>query len=215
MDENIDPEVIEREAVELGEKRKERLASDPEAVRKILAGSVDVEDFVTVYPSKALNKKFAEFQAELERFRDKAAQGSREGAKDYEARIKGLRAELDEAEKRGDQLRADLEASAITFHLIGIPKRAVKKIRAEVRAKYPLPPAGTPDDPEVAEMRDDEYQNRLIVAHLAQTGGFTMDEVESWRDTWSNREFGKLWASVLKLSIADDYLNGSIDPDFS
>ena len=215
MDENIDPEVIEREAVELGEKRKERLASDPEAVRKILAGSVDVEDFVTVYPSKALNKKFAEFQAELERFRDKAAQGSHEGAKDYEERIKGLRAELDEAEKRGDQLRADLEASAITFHLIGIPKRAVKKIRAEVRAKYPLPPAGTPDDPDMAELRDDEYQNRLIVAHLAQTGGFTMDEVESWRDTWSNREFGKLWASVLKLSIADDYLNGSIDPDFS
>lgn len=215
MDENIDPEVIEREAVELGEKRKERLASDPEAVRKILAGSVDVEDFVTVYPSKALNKKFAEFQAELEHFRDKAKQGSHEGARDYEERIQGLRAELDEAEKRGDQLRADLEASAITFHLIGIPKRAVKKIRAEVRAKYPLPPAGTPDDPDMSELRDDEYQNRLIVAHLAQTGGFTMDEVESWRDTWSNREFGKLWASVLKLSIADDYLNGSIDPDFS
>jgi hypothetical protein len=214
LDEHIDEATVASEGVKIGEERKERLASDPEAVRKILAGSVDVEDYVTVYPSKALNKKFADFQAELERFRDRATQGSHEGAKDYEARVGSLKNELAEMEKRGDDLRAELEASAVTFHLIGIPKKAVKKIRAEVRQKYPLPPAGTPDDPDMSEIRDEEYQNRLIVAHLAQTGGFTMDEVESWRDSWSNREFGKLWASVLKLSIADDYLNGSIDPDF-
>ena len=208
-----DDEKIIADAVELGEKAKEKVATDPDAVRKLLAGQVEVEDYVTVYPDKAVNLRFAKHQEELQQAsRDIPAQKDGESDEDYKVRADAFQKRVDEISAEGEAARKAVEESGLTFHMVGLGKKAIKRIRAEVRSKYPLPTEGK-DDPEVAEMRDEEYQNRIIAAHLVKSG-YTVEDVEQWRDVWPHRAFGKLWATALKLSITDDYLTGAIDVDF-
>jgi hypothetical protein len=215
MDEALpDEEKIIADAVKLGDEAKERLASDPEAVRKVLAGRVDVEDWVTVYPDKAANLRFAKVQEELQKIsREIPTQDAEESDKDYADRTAEFRERLEAIEAESNEAREAVKASGLTFHFVGLGKKAIKRIRADVRKEYPLPPAGEQDDPDIAELRDEEYQNRVIAAHLIASG-YTKEDVEAWRDAWPNRAFGKLWATAMKLSITDDYLNGAIDVDF-
>lgn len=209
-----DEETIIADAVKMGEEAKQRLASDPEAVRKVVAGRVDVEDWVTVYPDKAANLRFAKVQEKLQEMsRDIPTQDAEESDEDYADRTTEFRESLEAVEKESNEAREAVKESGLTFHFVGLGKKAIKRIRAEVRKEYPLPPAGEQDDPEIAELRDEEYQNRVIAAHLAASG-YTAQDVEAWRDGWPNRAFGKLWATTMKLSITDDYLNGAIDVDF-
>lgn len=212
-EQQISDEQIITEGIELAEATKKRIASDPDAVRKILAEDFDVTDTVTVYPSKAKNLTFAKHNEALSAFQDEARQKPGESNEDYEKRVKSLKPRLAELEAEGDAVRAALEESAVTLEFRGLGKRAVKRIRNDVRKEYPLPPAGTPDDPTLAEERDDVYQERVIAAHI-QHSGYTVEDVQEWRDKWPTIEFGKLWAMALKLSITDDFLRGALDVDF-
>lgn len=209
----ISDEQIITEGIELAEATKKRLASDPDAVRKILAEDFEVTDTVTVYPSKAKNLAFAKHNEALSAFQEEARQKPGEPNAEYEKRVKSLKPRLAELEAEGDATRAALEESAVTLEFRGLGKRAVKRIRNDVRKEYPLPPTGTPDDPTLAEERDDAYQERVIAAHI-QHGGYTLEDVQEWRDKWPTIEFGKLWAMALKLSITDDFLRGALDVDF-
>lgn len=209
----IDDVKIVEEAIELAEARKERLASDPDAVRALIADRVYVEDSVTVYPVQTANLAFAKHVEALSDLKSRAEQNYGEKDDEYDLRLAGLQPELDALTEQGKAVREALEASAVTFKMVGLGKRAIKRIRASVRKDHPLPPAGTPDDPEVSELRDEEYQNRVIAAHLV-SAGYTSEDVDNFRDAWASREFGKLWACALKLSISDDYLSGAVDVDF-
>ena len=213
VEQQISDEQIITEGIELAEATKKRLASDPDAVRKILAEDFGVTDTVTVYPSKARNLAFAKHNEALKAFQGEARQNLGESDEDYAKRIKALKPRLAELEAEGEEVRASLEESAVTLEFRGLGKKAIKRIRNDVRKDYPLPPAGTPDDPTLAEERDDEYQDRVIAAHI-QHAGYTVDDVSEWRDKWPTIEFGKLWAMALKLSITDDFLRGALDVDF-
>lgn len=209
----LDDEKIITDAVELGESAKKKIATDPDAVRKIVAGQVPVEDWITVYPDKKVNLAFAKHQEALqEAARKVPAPLDNESDKDYAKRTADFKAKVEALEAEGEAVRQAVKDSGITFHMVGLGKKALKRLRAEVRAKYPLPTEGK-DDPEIAEIRDEEYQNRVVAAHLAKDG-YTFEDVEGWRDAWPNRAFGQLWATALKLSITDDYLTGAVDVDF-
>jgi hypothetical protein len=214
--ENVDGinenEIIES-AITAAEEVKTRLASDPDAVRKILADSLEVTDTVTVYPNKSVNLAFQKHNEALRALKDESGLKPGETDKEYEERIKALKPRLDALEAEGAQLRQAIEDSAITFEFRGLGKRAIKRIRNDVRKDYPLPPAGTDDDPTLAEARDEVYQERVIAAHI-QHAGYTAEDVADFRDKFPAIEFGKLWATALKLSITDDYLRGAIDADF-
>lgn len=215
--ENVDgineQEIIEG-AVAAAEEVKKRLASDPDAVRKILTNALDVTDTVTVYPDKRVNLAFQKHNEALRELKNETAINPQvEDPKRYEARIKALKPRLDALESEGAELREAIEASAVTLEFRGLGKRAIKRIRNDVRKEYPLPPAGTDDDPTLAEERDEVYQERVIAAHI-QHAGYTAEDVADFRDKWPSIEFGKLWATALKLSITDDYLQGSLDADF-
>jgi hypothetical protein len=203
----IESAIAEAEAV------KTRLASDPDAVRKILTDSLDVTDTVTVYPSKRVNLAFQKHNEALRALKDESDIKPGETDKEYNARVKTLKPRLTALEAEGAELRQAIEDSAVTFEFRGLGKRAIKRIRNDVRKDYPLPPAGTDDDPTLAEERDEVYQERVIAAHI-QHAGYTADDVTNFRDKWPTVEFGKLWATALKLSITDDYLHGAIDADF-
>lgn len=205
-------EIIES-AISGAEEIKKRLASDPDAVRKILAEDIDVSDTVTVYPSKRINLAFEKHNEALRTLKAESARQIGEEDDAYEARILALKPRLDALEAEGAELREAIEASAVTFEFRGLGKRAIKRIRNDVRKDYPLPPAGTEDDPALAEERDDFYQDRVIAAHI-QHAGYTHEDVADFRDKWPTVEFGKLWAMALKLSITDDYLRGAVDADF-
>lgn len=204
---------IVEDAIKLAVETKERIATNPDALRKILTNRLDVEDWVTVYPDKGLNLKFAKHNEALNDLQAESRIKPGEEYDAFEARVLALKPRLDALDAEGEQLRADLEESAATIHFRGLGKKAVKGIRNQARAEYPLPPAGTPDDPAVSELRDEWYQNHVIAAHI-QHGGFTVEDVADWRDAFSDFEFGKLWAMALKLSITDDYLRGALDVDF-
>lgn len=209
----IDDAAIVDEAVKMAEERKERLATDPDAVRALISGNVSVEDSVTVCASKPAALAFAKHVEALNTLKAKAELGYGETDVQHAERLATLQPQLDALEQSGKAVREALEAAQVTFKMVGIGKRAVKRIRASVRKDHPLPPAGTPDDPEVAELRDEEYQNRIIAAHLV-ADGYTPEDIDNFRDAWASREFGKLWATALKLSISDDYLSGAVDVDF-
>jgi hypothetical protein len=205
-------EIIES-AITAAEEVKTRLASDPDAVRKILTDSLDVTDTVTVYPNKRVNLAFEKHNQALRSLKDESDLKPGETDKEYNARIKTLKPRLEALETEGAELRQAIEDSAVTFEFRGLGKRAIKRIRNDVRKDYPLPPEGVADDPTVKEERDDVYQERVIAAHI-QHAGYTAEDVADFRDKWPSIEFGKLWATALKLSITDDYLHGAIDADF-
>lgn len=213
-----DVEIDEAAAVESGvalaEARKERLTTDPEALRKLVAGAVDVEDWVTTYPNKSINLALAKHEKALFALKAESQRDTAESDRDYSKRIKELQPELDALTAEGEELRAKFEESAVTLHFIGLGKKAIKRIRAEIHKEYPLPPAGVQDDPTLASERQDAYECAVIAAHI-QHAGFTREDVETWKDKWPNKAFGDLWACALRLSIADDYLAGVLDVDFS
>jgi hypothetical protein len=204
MGEEVVQETVDA-AIELGDKVKAHVASDPEAVRKLISNSVVVEDFVTVYPNKALNLRFQKHTAKLT---EVAAQAR--GVDEVDPK---LQVELDALEVEATELHEAIKASGITLRFIGLGKKAVKRIRSEVFAKYPFPPSGQDDDQVLASERQDAYEEWLIAAHLAEAG-YTRDDVAEWRDKFPLMEFGKMWAATQKLSIADDYLNGAFNVDF-
>jgi len=204
MSEDVMQETVDA-AIDLGEKVKARVASDPEAVRKLVSGSVLVEDFVTVYPDKALNLRFQKHTRKL-------AELAARARGDVEVTPE-LQSELDALEVEATELRDLIEASGITLRFVGLGKKAVKRIRAEVWEKYPFPPEGQQDDQALASDRQDAYEEWLVAAHLAEAG-YTREDLSEWRDKFPLLEFGKLWATAQKLSITDDFLNGAFNVDF-
>lgn len=216
MDENVNEQQILDEAVEIGKAAKDKLASDPDAVRKIAANQLanTVTETVTVYPDKRANKAFADYSA---KFQDIAGRIPKrlheESDEDYAERTKDFKAEMEALEAEGEPIRQAVRDSGLTFEFVGIGKRAIKRIRAQVRDKYPLPGPGEQDDPDTAEERQDEFEHRVIAAHLAQAG-YTADDIADFHDAWPNKAYADLWAAALKLSIADDYLRGAVDADF-
>jgi len=202
-----DESQIVTDAIELGEKVKEKIVSDPDAVRKIISGAVPVEDYVTIYPDKALNLRF---QKHTQTLADVAARAVNDPTGEVS---KALKVELDALEAEAKELKSALEASAVTLRFVGLGKKAVKRIRNEVFEKYPFPPAGIEDDQALASDRQDAYEEWLIAAHLADSG-YTREDISDWRDTLPLIEFGKLWAMAQKLSITDDYLQGAFNVDF-
>lgn len=204
MTDQTDEQIV-ADAIELGEKVKARVASDPDAVRKIISGAVAVEDYVTIYPDKALNLRF---HKHVEAVAEAAAK-----ARATDEATPEMRAELDALEAEAAALKDELEASAVTLKFVGLGKKAVKRIRNEVIAQYPFPPTGQDDDQALASDRQDAYEEWLIAAHVADSG-YTRDDIAQWRDVLPLMEFGKLWAMAQKLSITDDYLNGAFNVDF-
>lgn len=200
--------------IKLGEERKERLLTDPEALRKIVANKVEVEDTVTVYPDKVVNLAFAKHEKELLQLRRVSEKGAGEADVAYAARIAELAPTLEKLTAEGEQLRQQFEDSAVTLHFRGLGKKAIKRLQAQAAKEFPLPPQGVQDDPLVAGERQDYYECSIIAAHI-QHNGFTLDDVQSWKDAWPNKAFGELWATAMRLSIADDYLAGVLDVDFS
>lgn len=200
--------------IQLGEERKERLATDPDALRKIVANAVEVEDWVTVYPNKVVNLAFAKHEKALLVLKAQSERNFGEEDVAYAARIKALTPELERLTAEGEDLREQFKDSAVTLHFRGLGKKAIKRLRASVLKDHPNPPQGTADDPVLSEARQDAYECAIIAAHI-QHNGFTVEDVESWKDAWPNKAFGELWATALRLSIADDYLSGVLDVDFS
>lgn len=201
------------DAVALVEARKERLKSDPDAVRKILAGTVEVSEDVTVYPNKALNKRYEEFNARIVELGKKIARREGESNEDHAARIQEVKAEYEDATAEFEALKAEIAESAVTFTLTSLGKKAVKNIRTAARKKFPLPNVGEYEDADESEARDDYYHNALIAAHL-EKDGYTIEDVEKMQDKWPNRAYAQLWTAVQRLSIADDYLGSAFNSDF-
>lgn len=201
------------QAIEKAEAVKERLKSDPAAVRKLLGKNVEIDDFVTVYPDKELNREYKRFRERLLALSENTVRRIDETEPEWNERIakegaenKGLQDEFEALEER-------LKESGVTFRLVSIGKGAIKELRKAARKKFPLPEDGF-DDPTVAEERDEFYKASIVAAHLIQDG-YTIEDVESIRDNWPTDAFAKLWVSAQTLSIADDFLRGSLSPDFS
>lgn len=218
MDDAIEPdaEKIIADGIELGEAAKKRLASDPQAVRKIVAGQLadSVRETITVYPDKIANKAFSDYSRRVQEIAGRIPNKLHdESDEQYAERTKDFRAELEALEAEGESIRQAVRDSGVTFEFVGIGKKAIKRIRTEVRKAYPLPASGEQDDPDVSELRQDEFEHRVIAAHLAQAG-YTADDIATFHDAWPNKAYADLWATALKLSIADDYLIGAVDVDF-
>lgn len=218
MDDATEPDIetAVTEGIELGEATKKRLASDPDAVRKIVAGQIanTIRDTVTVYPDKVINLEFAHYAERLRQAaKDIPNKFHNETDEDYVERTKPFKEELDTLEAEGEEIRRKVRDSGVTFEFVGLGKKAIKRIRAEVRKEFPLPAQGEQDDPETAEERQDAFEHRVIAAHLAQSG-YTADDIASFHDVWPNKAYADLWATAMRLSIADDYLSGAIDADF-
>ena len=213
MPENdIDAETI-TEAIDAAEKRKEALKTDPDAVRKILGNQVTVTDIVTVYPNKKLNKQYEDFKPKIVALGEKLKRKEGESDEDYSGRIDEFKKDYESAVAEFDALKAAISQSAVTFELESLSRKAIKNIRTTARKKFPLPTDGTPDDPEVAEARDEWYKSAIIAAHLVKDD-YTVEDIEIIRDEWPTRCWVQLWQSANKLSIADDYLGSSFTSDF-
>lgn len=214
MDENDEIQQIADEGIELGKAAKEKLASDPDAVRKIVANQLanSVRESVTVYPDKRANKAFADYSARFQEIASRIPNRLHEESdEDYAERTKEFKAELEALEAEGEPIRQAVRDSGVTFEFVGIGKRAIKRIQKQVRESFPLPNPGEPD--EIAGERQDEFEHRVIAAHLAQSG-YTADDIADFHDAWPNKAYADLWATAMKLSIADDYLRGAVDADF-
>lgn len=202
------------ESIDAAEAAKERLKTDPDAVRKILAGDFGVSDDVTVYPIKSLNKKYADLHKRLGDLSVRAAKNDDETHEDWIKRIGPMKAELDSLRTEFETVEAELKESAVTFHMSGISKKAIKNLRREARKQFPLPKEGGTEDPSDAEDRDKWYHSAIIAAHLAQDG-YTVDDIIDIDDKWPSACWNRLWVTAQRLSIQDDYLSGALTPDFS
>lgn len=211
-DETFDEAKMVLEAVAIGDAVKERLKSDPDAVRKMLAGTVAVEDDVTVYPNKVLNLKFEKFQKRITDAGLSLGKQIGESDEDYETRTKNFEADYDKLESEFEALKAEIEDSAVTFHLVSLSKKSIKALRTAVRKKFPLPEVGGVDDLDVQEEREEYYKASIIAAHLL--GEYTIEDIENIRDEWPTKCFAQLWTTAQKLSIADDYLGQAFNSDF-
>lgn len=205
------------EAVEAAETIKTHLVSDPDAVRKIVAGLVPVDDNVTVYPNKPLNLKYGVFNDSLNELSGRLPRlDDGESTEEFLARTESWRTEYETAEAEFEALKKQLADSAMTFHMVGISKKAIKNLRTAARKKFPLPTVGDPtaEDPDITEERDEYYRASIVAAHLVKSG-YTIEDIESFRDNWPNLAWAQLWLTAQKLSIADDYLGKNFtNPDF-
>lgn len=211
MGEELEDIAIIADAIEKAEVTKERLKTDPDAVRKILAGTVSVTEDVTVYPNKVVNKAYSEFNDRVINLGLRVARENGETDKAYAERTAGFKAEYEAAVLEFEALKVQLQESAVTFHMVSLGKKAVKNIRNAARKKFPLPDNGI-EDVEVTEARDEYYQASLIAAHLVQDG-YTVEDVQKIIDEWPTKAFAQLWVTTQKLSITDDYL-GNLPSDF-
>ena len=200
-------------AVEKAEAVRERLKSDPAAVRKILGNNYEISEQVTVYPRRDLNKRYADFRPKLDKIAIDNKQRDGESDEDWNARIiaskETNKALLDEV----SALQDEINESAVTFELVGISKKTIKELRKTARAKFPLPNEGA-DDPDIAEERDEFYQSSIIAAHLVRDG-YTVEDILNIKHEWPTPCWVALWVKAQELSIQDDYLRGSFTPDFS
>lgn len=209
--ENIEAEVKDLAAgIEAGVAAKERLKTDPDAVRKILTGTVAVEEDVTVYPNKALNKRYADFSDRIIDLGLRTQRNEGESAEAYEERIAPAKAEYEAAVAEFEALKAELAESAVTFHLVSPGRKALKRIKRAAKEKFPAPAFGEPDLDQ--DDREDWYQCSVIAAHLP---GYSIEDIENIADSWPQIAYAQLWSAAKRLTIADDFLGAAFDADFS
>lgn len=204
---------IVADAEKIAEARKERLKTDPQAVRKILSNQVTVSEKVTVYPNKELNLRYEKFNESIVDLGTRVARKDGEDDETYAERIKDAKAEYEAAVAEFDSLKKELAESAVTFELESLSRKAIKALRTAARKKFPTPIAGEQEDPDDSEGREELYKASIIAAHLVKDG-YTVEDIEKIRDEWPTRCYVQLWQSANKLSIADDYLGAAFTPDF-
>lgn len=206
-----DEETVITDAIDTAEKVKERLKTDPDAVRKILSSTVSVEEDVTVYPNKALNIQYTKFSERLGQLAGAITRNGDETDEEYLQRSEHFRPEYEKLTADFDELKSKIEASAVTFHLISVSKKTIKNIRTAARKKFPVATDPLNEDVDDAEIRDDWYKAAIVAAHLE---GYTIEDIENIRDEWPQRAWAQLWTTAQKLSIADDYLGAAFNADF-
>lgn len=213
MDENDTDDIISG-GVELGAAAKERLKSNPDSVRALLTGTVQIEEAVTVYPNKALNLRFAQAQERLIEMGNRVARKEGESDEDYLARVGDVRKEYEDFEGELEALKQELLGSAVTFNLVSVPKKAIKNLKTAARKKFPADEtADWAIQLELDEQRQEYFECSIVAAHLV-ADGYSIEDIINIRDNWPNRAWAQLWTVAQKLSIADDYLTGTIDADF-
>jgi hypothetical protein len=207
MEDNMNDEIAG--AIEKVEATKEKLKTDPDAVRKLLAGAMSISEDVTVYPNKELNREVAEFDQKLRELARSVTKLDDETDDEYTVRTSNFLDDYNAALAEFDALKERLAESGVTFHLVSIGKKAVKNLRTAARKKFPLEDS----DADIDEQRDDYYRASIVAAHLV-ADGYNIDDVLNIMDNWPMRCWAELWSAAQKLSIADDYLGDSLTPDF-
>lgn len=195
--------------IAIAEATKERLKTDPEAVRKILGNNVQISEQVTVYPDKNLNREYAEFDQKLQKLADSTVRREGETDEEFIARNENVVQDYEAARKEFDELKLRVKESGVTFTLVSVGKKAIKNLRTAARKKFP----NEDNDPDVAEQLDDYYRASIVAAHLV-ADGYTIDDVFTIMDEWPIRCWAELWTTAQRLSIADDYLGNLLTPDF-
>lgn len=208
-----EPQIDVVGAVDKAEAAKQRLKTDPDAVRKILQGNYEVSDSVTLFPRKDLNKRYADIRPKFDRLAADSKQREGESDEEWNARIIASKEQNADLFREFEEIQALIEESAVTFTLVSVSKRAIKSLRREARKKFPVRNEGN-EDPDEAEERDEWYQSAIIAAHLA-ADGYTVDDILKIKDEWPTTCWASLWVKAQELSIQDDYLRGSFTPDFS
>lgn len=186
--------------------QKQRIASDPQAVLKFVAGVTEVEDWVTGYPDKALNKAYREFRDSIQ---DQVSQAravdpdDAEGVSEHKANVEKLEAEIKEWDEK-------LSESAVHFNLKGVSRSTLKQLRKAARKKFKVD--DDQFDPDLQDDADRYYKASVIAAHLE---GYDIDKIVQIEENLPGKIFNDLWASANALSISDDFLRGIATPDFS
>lgn len=188
------------------QEQKQRIASDPQAVLNFVAGATEVDDWVTAYPDKALNKAYKEFRAGVQ---DEVSAAEGVDPDDTEA-IAQHQAKVEDITRRTSEWEQKLTESARHFHLKGVSRRTLKELRRAAKKKFNVDE--NPLDTDLQEEADVYYRASVIAAHLE---GYTVENVLDIYDNLPGKVFNDLWSSANSLSINDDFLRGIATPDFS
>jgi hypothetical protein len=186
--------------------QKQRIASDPQAVLKFVAGEIEVDDWVTAYPDKALNKEYREFR---ESIKTEVSQAEGVDPDDAEA-VREAQSKVESIQARIDEWEDKLSESAVHFHLKGVSRKTLKELRKAARKKFNV--EDNPMDSDLQDEADTYYKASVIAAHLE---GYDIDDIISIYDNAPGKIFNDLWSSANSLSINDDFLRGIATPDFS
>lgn len=133
-------------------------------------------------------------------------------------------AELNEILEEIEKVEAQIKASALIFHMRGVPPKVKRIIGNEARRKFKI---RTEDDEDTIADKNENY-NRYLTYELLRhsivkventdgsfdTHGWDYDEIEQLDAILIESEFGKIDALCAKLTSAANVFNESLDADF-